>query len=148
MENFTHKETQQGRGAGQGEKGISGLHQVSWLSSMFSIPSAKGTPVPQGPSPMACKPLSWSWREEGLSGRHEPGSGLTPAWPELRAFLRNGRRRRKRSDVHASSLLYLLSASHPSNPGDLLPKGFTNPGEGEKQDRPSSGGVGALADGQ
>lgn len=76
------------------------------------------------------------------------GSGLTPAWPELRAFLRKGREgRRKRSDVRCTPLLYLLSASHKQPWGPAL-KGFTNPGEKESKTGLLVRGVGALADGQ
>lgn len=61
------------------------------------------------------------------------GSGLTPAWPELRAFLRKGGREvRKRSDVHASSLLGVYSVPATQATLGSRPQVGLQPGEKER----------------
>ena len=66
-------------------------------------------------------------------GGMNQGLGLTPAWPELRAFLRKGREGwRKRSDAHASSPAVSTQCQPPKQPWGPALKGFTNPGEKER----------------
>ena len=66
-------------------------------------------------------------------GGMNQGSALTPAWPELRAFLRKGREGwRKISDAHASSPAVSTQCQPPNQPCRPALKGFTNPGEKER----------------